>query len=55
MSSERAIVLSLVPEFAGNIERFHQLEIKAHMERLPAWAEGLPLSVSVEHGPYYTK
>jgi DNA polymerase len=25
------------------------------MTWLPEWAEGLPLSVSVEHGPYYTK
>jgi DNA polymerase len=25
------------------------------MTRLPDWAEGLPLSVSAEHGPYYTK
>ena len=29
--------------------------IKGEMERLPDWAKGLPLSVSVEHGPYYTK
>ncbi len=25
------------------------------MTRLPAWADGLPLTVSAEHGPYYTK
>ncbi len=25
------------------------------MTGLPRWAEGLPLSISVEHGPYYTK
>jgi len=25
------------------------------MTRLPEWAEGLPLSVTVQHGPYYTK
>lgn len=30
-------------------------DIEAEMTYIPEWAEGLPLSVSVERGPYYTK
>ena len=29
--------------------------LEHHMTKLPQWAEGLPLTVSVEHGPYYSK
>lgn len=29
--------------------------IESEMTRLPEWAAGLPLTVSSEHGPYYTK
>jgi len=38
----------------NRVDSCEQLLIEA-MTRLPEWAEGLPLSVSVEHGPYYTK
>ena len=29
--------------------------LKAAMLELPEWAEGLPLDVDIEQGPYYTK
>ncbi len=45
----------IVVEVDVNELDFWIKELKEIMEWLPDWAEGLPLSISVEHGPYYTK
>ena len=41
-----------VPERRLDVIR-ERLEIT--MTDLPEWAEGLPLDVEIEHGPFYTK
>ncbi len=45
----------LVAEVIERLTKATEQRIADEMTRLPVWAEGLPLTVSVESGPYYTK
>lgn len=45
----------IVLEIDEKLARFAKEHLKKHMEDLPEWADGLPLSVTVESGPFYTK